>query len=444
MHIIMLSGGSGKRLWPLSNDSRSKQFIKILKNDNGNLESMLQRVHRQIKEVGGWDSITVAAGAAQIEQLRLQLDEEVNIVIEPSRRDTFPAIALACAYLFSEKNISRDEMICIIPVDPYVDVEYFEAISKMDNEFFSKDLDIILLGIEPSFPSEKYGYMVPDEFGKISRFKEKPDKEMAEKLIEDGALWNCGVFGLKLGYILDLLKEKYDITNFQFEEVKRNFDLLQKTSFDYEVLEKANKVGYIEYKGKWKDLGTWEALSEEMDGETIGNILRDKNCENVHAINELNLPLVLMGIKDTVVVASSEGILVTDKNQSYNLKEVVGNICMRPMYEEKRWGTYTVLDYSKDDKGQEILTKKLIIKKGNQISYQYHSFRKELWNIVKGEGVLYIEGEKKNVKAGEVVNIKENEKHGIYAASELVIIEVQIGKPLIEEDIIRLEYDWKV
>ena len=441
MHLILLSGGSGKRLWPLSNDVRSKQFLKLLKDENGQAESMVQRVYRQIKAVGGWDSITIAAGASQRDMISLQLGEDVNVVIEPERRDTFPAIALACTYLFSEKSISRDEVIAVLPVDPYVDLAYFKKIKEAETVLKEAETDLVLLGAVPTFPTEKYGYLIPgqktDNAYDVKYFKEKPTEEEAKTLINQGALWNCGVFGLKLGYVLDILREKYHIDQFQYESMKESFKTLKKTSFDYEVVEKAKNIKAIKYEDKWMDLGTWQTITSEMKNTAEGNVVLEGICCNTHVINDIDMPVVVMGLEDSVVVASSDGILVAKKDQTSRLKDAITTIDNRPMYERKRWGKYRIIEGN-----QNSLTKKLILEPGKQISYQYHECRKEIWTIISGEGILYLDGIKSKVGVGDVVKISENMKHGIKAETEMEIIEVQIGNKMTEDDIVRIEMEW--
>ena len=165
MNIILLSGGSGKRLWPLSNDIRSKQFIKLFQREDGSYESMVQRVYRQIQEVDGQASVTIATSRTQVSAIHNQLGEAVGISIEPCRRDTFPAIALACSYLHDEKGIGPEEAVVICPVDPYVDRDYFEALRELALLSVQGNANLALLGIEPSYPSEKYGYIIPEHAG---------------------------------------------------------------------------------------------------------------------------------------------------------------------------------------------------------------------------------------------------------------------------------------
>lgn len=444
MHLILLSGGSGKRLWPLSNDVRSKQFLKLLDGPDGTKESMVQRVRRQLEEVGGWDSITIAAGAAQRDQIELQMGTKVNLVIEPERRDTFPAIALACSFLYNQKRVRKDETIAILPVDVYADNEFFEQIKNIENEL--KNLDgegLVLVGAAPLFPSEKYGYIVVKEgTNEVAAFKEKPSALFAKTLMDQGALWNCGVFGLKLGYVLDILQNKFGIAECDFQEMVNAFGSMKKTSFDYEIVEKEKRIRVLRYMGIWKDLGTWETLTEEIRNQCTGNAVIGTPCLNTHVINELNLPVVAMGMQDAVVVASHDGILVANKGQTYGLKDVSEAFQNRPMYEERRWGAYTVLDRVGD--GQiASLTKKIVLEKGRQISYQFHRHRKEIWTILSGKGILYLDGEKKEIGQGEVVEIEKEMKHGLKAIAQIEMIEVQLGSSLIEEDIVRLEYDWR-
>ena len=210
MNIILLSGGSGKRLWPLSNDIRSKQFIKIFKSENNEYESMVQRVYRQIKKIDAEANIIIATAKTQVSAIHNQLDDGVSVSVEPCRRDTFPAIALATAYLHDMQGVSDEDTVVVCPVDPYVDEDYFEALKKLGEQAASGEANLVLMGIEPTYPSEKYGYIIPSSkeiVSGVSTFKEKPDKETAQKYISQGALWNGGVFAYKLKFVLDKAQE---------------------------------------------------------------------------------------------------------------------------------------------------------------------------------------------------------------------------------------------
>lgn len=441
MNIILLSGGSGKRLWPLSNDTMSKQFLRLLRNDNGEKESMVQRVFRQIKEAGIDANIVITTGKSQVESIKSQLGETVDVVIEPERRNTFPAILLASAYLKYKKNVPNDDTVLVLPVDPYTEIAYFETLCKMDKVIQSSVSDMTLMGINPTYPSEKYGYIICDktseETKRVVRFQEKPNLEKAKELLKQGAYWNAGVFGFKLEYILNILDSSIKVES--YEELYNRFSELKKNSFDYEVVEKANSISMVPYKGEWKDLGTWNTLTEEMP-DSHGNVITGEGNENVSIINVEDKPVVVLGLKDVVVVNSTEGVLVSDKGKSSYLKPYVEELDDgRHLFEEKRWGEYKVLESNNYDNGIKTLTKHLYIKKGKSISMQLHHHRDEIWTVVNGEGELTIDDKTEEIGYSDIISIKKEQKHKVLAITDLHIIETQIGDQLLEEDIERFD-----
>lgn len=430
MNIVLLSGGSGKRLWPLSNDIRSKQFIKIFSTDNDNYKSMVQRVYAQIKKIDTNAKITVATSKTQVSAIHNQLGEDVAISVEPCRRDTFPAIALAAAYLHDVQNVKEEEVVVICPVDPYVEDDYFEAIKKMEKIVNGGYSNISLMGIEPTYPSEKYGYIIPNDNKFVSRvlmFKEKPDKKNANKYISNGALWNSGVFAFKLGYIL---KRAHELINFvNYYDLLNNYNKLEKISFDYAVLENETSISVMRFSGKWKDLGTWNTLTEAMESNSVGKAIMNETCKNTHVINELDVPILCMGLKNLVVSASPEGILVSDKEQSSYIKPFVDGIEQQIMFAEKSWGEFRVIDVEDDS-----LTIKVTLNKGHSMNYHYHDLRDEVWTVILGEGMVIIDGEKKNVKVGDVIEMPAGTRHTVIAKTKLQLIEVQIGENISVED----------
>lgn len=450
MQIILLSGGSGKRLWPLSNNARSKQFLPLLEKADGTMESMVQRVVRQTQEANLTTDITLATNASQLDIITNQLGDTVSVVTEPERRDTFPAIALAASYLSLAKNCSDDEVVVIMPCDPYTEIGYFETIGRMV-ECVKQDIaELVLMGITPTYPSAKYGYVVPDMNSvqqtkccalPVARFTEKPTVAVAEELLKQNAFWNGGVFAFRLGYMMNIVK-KYIIAD-SFAEVRSRYSEFPKISFDYEVAEKAQSVAVVPYTGQWKDLGTWNTLTDELLQNIIGNAVLGPKCENTHVINELQNPIFVDGVKDVVVAACPDGILVCAKKETENIKKYVENLTPRPMYEERRWGTYRVLDDTYYADGNHSLTKRITLQPGKNISYQIHHHRSEVWTFVEGEGLFVLDGEVRKVKAGETVIIPVEHYHAIKAITELTFIEVQVGNPLVEEDIERTEWDWK-
>lgn len=445
MNIILLSGGSGKRLWPLSNDTRSKQFLSLLTDAGGARESMVQRVYRQIQESGIDARIVIATSAGQLDPIRRQLGEGVEVVTEPERRDTFPAISLAAAYLFSEEGCGWDEPVVVMPVDPYTELSYFQAAARMEQFVREGVSDIVLMGIAPTYAAEKYGYILPRKGCggpclQVERFVEKPGAQYAHQLIQDGALWNAGVFAFRLGYVLDRLAQQFGSAD--FETVRSRYGSLEKTSFDYAVVEKASRVAMVPFDGLWKDLGTWNTLAEEID-EDVGHVVRGEGTEDTQIVNELGIPLIALGVKDLVIAASPDGILVASKDASSYMKPYVEKVSQRPMYEERRWGYYKVLDYDSFGNGCRSLTKRLFVAAGKKISYQSHAHRDEIWTIVEGTGTLLLDGHTRNVKRGDVAYITAGMKHALCAVSDLHLVEVQLGSELAETDIVRYAMDWQ-
>ena len=447
MQIILLSGGSGKRLWPLSNDTRSKQFLKLLPGVDGEYESMVQRIVRQISESRLGANITIATSINQKDSIISQLGDNINIVTEPERRDTFPAIALATSYLSKELKCDKDEIVVVMPSDPFTEQGYFETIEKMVEALSKNTVDMVLMGITPTQPSTKFGYIVPkkmdttDTLTLVDRFTEKPDEERAKELLSEGAMWNGGVFAFRLGYLLQIVDQYIETET--FSQMHDSYGQFPKISFDYEVVEKAKSIGVIPFKGMWNDLGTWDSLASEIGQNSMGNVTLGEACNNTCVINELDIPLIALGLEDIVVATSPDGILVSHRKKSEHLKKYADSIKARPMFEERRWGSYKVMGQEEFGDGYKALTKLLHLAPGRSISYQYHNNREEIWTFVDGDAELVIDGEIIKVTRGYVAHIKAGQKHAVRAITDLQIIEVQTGKELIEEDIIRMPWVWE-
>ena len=436
MNIILLSGGSGKRLWPLSNDVRSKQFIKLFKGPDGNHESMVQRVYRQIKTVDKDATVTIATSKSQVSAIHNQLGEDMSVCVEPMRRDTFPAIALAASFLHDEGGISEDESVVVCPVDPFVDDSYYEAVKKLGDLAKEGDSNLTLMGIEPTYASEKYGYIIPaskEPVSRVKEFKEKPDTATAEKYIAQGALWNAGVFAFKLSYLLTKSHEMIDFTDYR--DLYSKYSTLTKISFDYAVVEKEPEISVLRYSGRWKDVGTWNMMAEVMSEPTIGNVMLDDTCKGVNAVNELDIPILVMGAKDMIVAASGDGILVADKEQSGYMKPYVEKISTEVHFAEKSWGEYQVIDA-----GEGYITVKASLKAGSRMSYHSHEFRDEIWTVLRGRGRTVIDGMEQDVRPGDVVTMAAGCKHTVIAVTDLVLLETQIGESISEKDKIKFDF----
>ncbi|HCT9419899.1 TPA: cupin domain-containing protein, partial [Enterococcus faecium] len=427
---ILLSGGSGRRLWPLSNDIRSKQFIKLFKDENGEYESMIQRVYRQITTVDPDAKVTIATSKSQASAIHNQLGDKASICVEPCRRDTFPAILLAAAYLHDELGVGDDESVAVCPVDPYVDNSYYEGVEALEKLVQQNTANLTLMGIAPTYPSEKYGYIIPESSNEVStvkEFKEKPDKATAEKYLAQNAVWNAGVFAFKLGYLLEKAHAMVDFEDYR--DLYSKYETLTKISFDYAVVEKETSIQVMRYNGDWKDVGTWNMMAEVMADNIKGKAVMDDTCVNTQIVNELNIPILAMGCKDMVIAASGDGILISDKERSGYMKPYVEKISTEVMFAEKSWGTYTVMDVQEGS-----MTVKVSMQAGQKLSYHYHNSRDEVWTVVAGQGKAIVDGMKQILRAGDVVTIAAGCKHTIEAVTNLDIIEVQIGETISVAD----------
>lgn len=436
MNIILLSGGSGKRLWPLSNDVRSKQFIKLFKNKD-KYESMVQRVYRQITTIDADAKITIATSKSQASSIKNQLGEKTSICVEPCRRDTFPAIVLAVSYLHDELGVSSNEAVVVCPVDPYVDETYYESVEILHKLAEQGNTNLTLMGVEPTYPSEKYGYIIPttsDNVSLVREFKEKPDAKSAQKYLEQNALWNAGIFAFKLGYLLDKAHSMIEFDN--YNDLFNKYESLEKISFDYAVVEKESSIQVMRYSGGWKDVGTWNMMAEVMADKTKGKAILDEVCENTNVINELNIPILCMGCKDMIIAASGDGILISDKERSDYMKPFVEKIKTEAMYAEKSWGTYTVIDVHPGS-----MTVKISMNAGEAMSYHMHNEREEVWTIVAGTGKVIIDGTEKILQKGDVITIEVGCRHMIEAITALDIIEVQLGNEIYVGDKVKFPFN---
>ena len=435
MHIVLLSGGSGKRLWPLSNDIRSKQFIPFFQQSDGARHSMAQRVCGQVRHAIPGAQITIATSKAQVSVLRNQLGEAVDICVEPCRRDTFPAIALVSAYLHDVKGVDENEAVAVCPVDPYVEDGYFAAVHQLTQLVGTGAGELMLMGVEPTYPSEKYGYILPQNKETVSHvlsFREKPDADAAQRYIDEGALWNSGVFAYCLGYVLTRARQLLGCSD--YEGLLAAYESLEKISFDYAVVEHETNIGVLRYGGAWKDLGTWNTLTEIMEETALGDAMLDDGCCNTHVVNEMDVPVLVMGAQNLVIAASPEGILVADKAASSYMKPYVERISQPVMFAEKSWGSFRIIDVE-----EESLTIKVTLNAGHAMNYHSHAHRREIWTVVSGCGSVRLDGAERPAAAGDVIDIPAGMKHKISARERMVVIEVQVGSSISKEDKVKWE-----
>lgn len=436
MNLVLLSGGSGKRLWPLSNEIRSKQFIRLFRSEEGRRISMLERVYGQIRSAAPSARVLIATSRTQVPAIHNQIGSEIPICVEPSRRDTFPAMALSAAYLHDRLSVPKDEPVAFCPIDPYVHSDYFTAIDGLERLVREDTHPLTLLGIQPVCPSEKYGYIIPvdqNEVSEVRAFREKPDLATARKYIAEGALWNAGVFAFRLGFLLRLAGERLGYE--RYEELYRHYDELPKISFDYAVVEKEPKIRVVRYRGEWKDVGTWNMITEVMSDRTIGPAVLDEETTDTNVINELDLPVLVMGARNMVVAISNDGILVADKERSGYMKPYVDRLHTDARYADKEWGSYTVIDL-----GKSYMTVRICMRSGCGMSYHAHAFRDETWTVLTGHGYAVVDGVRTETGPGSTISIRAGMKHTLFAETEMTVLETQLGDSISESD--KTKYDF--
>ncbi|MGG4340418.1 sugar phosphate nucleotidyltransferase [Paenibacillus lautus] len=329
MRLVLISGGAGKRLWPLSSEDRPKQFIPLFSNNEGTMISMTQRVWEQINECGLFSHVYVSTIAEHESYIKKQLGKDVSLILEPCCKDTYAAISLVVSYLKCVENIGPNEIIAIVPIDCYVEVDFFQYIHRLQNVIREKEPQIALLGVKPSYPAESYGYIKTSDQNNpqlnasmsVEQFVEKPREQLAKRLIAEQALWNCGVVAFRLGEISSLYEANG--VELSYDKLLYSYDTLPSTSFDYGITEKARHIEVLPYNGPWKDIGTWDALSEELPQSVIGNGKICENSVNTHLLNELEIPILVLGLKDVIVTAGKHGILVAAKSHSSTLKNML-------------------------------------------------------------------------------------------------------------------------
>ena len=430
MNILLLSGDSGKRLWPLSNGVRSRQFLQILRSPSGEYESVAQRVYRQILRADKETKIVVAASKLQIPAIRNQLDEDVEICVEPKRRNTFPAVALSVAWMAEKREMPDEEIIIVCPMDTYADDDYFQTLGTLAQIVSRGDAEIALVGIAPAYPSEKYGYLLPDSREKISKVifhSEKPTETVAKELIDRGALWNGGVFAFRVGYFLNALRTVISFSD--YDDLYQKYEQIPEGSFEDIFLKETGNKKLVRFDGIWKDLGTWNTLTEAMEEPIVGKAKLDNICHNVHVINELNIPILCLGIENAVISAAPDGILVSDKKQSSYMEPLIDQLDQQVMFADKSWGSFQVLDIE-----HESMTIKVILKPGHRMNYHSHERRDEVWTVLSGQGRTIVDGMEQPVAAGDVITMQAGCRHTIIADTELHIMEVQLGREIDVHD----------
>lgn len=454
MHGIILAGGSGSRLWPLSRELYPKQLLKLNSN-----KSLLERTYERLMGVMDIDNILAITNTKHYSNVKMQLSEyskDVNILAEPVAKNTAPAIAIATKYLL---DFNFDDVIVVVPSDHLIEdnkkfLSTINIAQKLAEEGY-----IVTLGVKPTSAGTGFGYIkTADKLAtggyKVDCFKEKPDFETAQKYVQEGTyFWNSGIFVFKASTLMKTLKETakdiYDITQ-KFDFTKQDdieymtFNQYPSISIDYAVMEKAKNIAMVELQSDWSDLGSWEAIYEinkkdDRGNVKIGNII-EQNCENSMLYSSERL-LTGVGLKNIIIVETPDAVLACNKDDTQGVKEVfeklketkndahrIHTTVYRP------WGYYTVLN-----QGDGYLTKMICVSRKGQLSLQSHNHRSEHWVVLSGIARVTLDNKVFMLKAGSSIDIPIKAIHSLANPydNELKIIEVQKGDKLVEEDIVR-------
>ncbi|MGW8957913.1 sugar phosphate nucleotidyltransferase [Paenibacillus sp. NPDC055715] len=439
MRIVLLCGGAGKRLWPLSNDIRSKLFLRLLPAPDGQKESMLGRVYRQLAVAGLDASALLLAHRNQVNLAFRHTEDRLPVLGEPAKRGTFTVAALAAAY-YHTRGTGLDEILCIAPADMFAGEDFFHSVAALPDLLLDSGADLAMLGTRPTHPSDQYGYIVPDQemtrmhkasYASVARFTEKPNLAGAKQLISQGALWNCGIYAFTLRYMLSCMK-RCDLP-LNDKALCAMYDDLPVRSFDEEVAERAEHAVVLPYDGEWRDIGSWQALTEQLGSRVIGRGKISGLADGTHIVNELPYPLHVIGVKNIIAAASPDGILIAAKGHAHAIKEQLGTLPLHPLHGETAWGSYRVLDEFDHRSLNDILAIRLTVLPDQRLNGRIHGSGLKVWTIVSGRGEVMLNGERFSAASGSVFSIPTDTHHTIRANldTSLELVEVRLGNSLV-------------
>jgi mannose-1-phosphate guanylyltransferase/mannose-6-phosphate isomerase len=453
MKVVILAGGCGYRLFPFSREIYPKQFLKIL-GDKSFLQMAVERFSYKVL----FKDIVIVTGEEYIHLVKEQMKEigysDVNIVVEPMRKNTAPAIALAFKYCIEELKISKDEVFFVTPSDNIID-SVDEFIKKVELcEKFAKEGNLVTLGIMPTKPETGYGYIkvreCEGEGFLVDSFVEKPNIDKAREFLEkSNYFWNSGMFAFTGDTILNEFKlynsEIYNlIESFSYEEFRDKFLDINSISLDNAIAEKSKNLKMVPLDIYWNDIGSWDSVFEYYKRDLEGNVKKgdtvEFGCENSMLISNSRM-VVGIGIIDTYVIETEDVVLVVKRGETQKIKKVLEGLGGRNEVKFSRrvikpWGAYTVIS-----EGEGYKVKKIEVNPGQRLSLQSHNYRNEHWVVVKGLANVVVGEEESNIGVNMGVYIPNKVKHRLSNfGNEIVeIIETQQGEYTGEDDIIRYE-----
>ena len=453
MKAIILAGGSGSRLWPLSREMTPKQLMKIDTN-----YSLLQSALLRLKQIDSIDEIIAISNIKNYSDVKLQLsaiDKDIKIIAEPATKNTAPAIASGIAYY---KKQGYDGTLLIVPSDHLIKDEQAFVECVNNAQTLTEEGYIVAFGVKPEYPETGYGYIkIKDKINNgysVDMFIEKPNLEQAKLYTNNSSYyWNCGIFMTKISTMINEYAEHYS----QIYEAMRHIDFannlkidysiyenLPSISIDYAIMEKTDKIVLTELKSDWKDVGSWQSLYEVKDKDENGNVIDGKvitnNVKNSFIYSQKEL-VAVSGLEDIILVETEDAIMACNRNNTQDVKVLYEKL--KENYSEtvqlhktmfRPWGYYTCLN-----SGDGYLTKTICVMPKQKLSLQSHNHRSEHWVVLEGTALVVLEDKEYTVNAGDSIDIPLKAKHSLQNPYDKVlkVIEVQKGDYISEDDIIR-------
>lgn len=455
MQVVILCGGSGTRLWPISRTLYPKQFVKLFEN-----ESLYQKTVKRNLALADSYSIVINQeqyfmGLDQLDEMKVQKPQ--TFILEPAGRNTAPAIAMAAL------AAKPDEVLLVVPSDHLIEKQAdYEAAVRRAKEL-AENNRLVTFGIKPSYAETGYGYIEASGI-EVKSFKEKPDASTAQDYVKAGNyFWNSGMFCFKAKVFLEEL-EKFAPDIYQhslqaFQHARRDqairiqlddMKAIRSESIDYAVMEKSTKVNVVPSDIGWSDLGSFDSLYDTLPKDKAGNTLSENT---IHIGSKNNLVIAddrlisTIDVEDLMIVDTKDAIVIAKKGSTQKVKDLVAEVKKRNpemanvhMTAHRPWGTYTVLE---DCKGYKV--KQITVRPGAKLSLQYHHHRSEHWIVVSGIATVTIDDKTFDLKSNESTYIPKEAKHRLAnnTSQDLVLIEAQVGTYLGEDDIVRLQDDYK-
>lgn len=450
MFGVILAGGSGSRLWPLSRELYPKQLLNLYA-EKSLLQSTFERLNKFMPSKN-IISVTNSKHHANVKMQLGKLSEDSIILSEPISKNTAPAIALAIKYII--ENSETDETILIVPSDLLIEDNDKFISSVKEAEKFVEEGKIVTFGVKPAYPETGFGYIKSVE-NSVIEFCEKPNFETAEKYIQDGGyFWNSGIFMFKASTIIKELEhycpeissiiKNINCTNKSISFTE--FEKMPNISIDYALMEKSKNIAMVELASDWKDLGSWQSIYEvspkdDNNNVFVGHVL-DKGSKNSFVYSSSKL-VATIGLEDTVVIETEDAILACKKDRTQEVKQVYETLkeqhdgtqmVHKTVY--RPWGFYTVIA-----EGKGFQTKLIHVNVGQKLSVQSHNHRSEHWVVLSGMAKVVLEGKEHILSPGHSIDIAVKAIHSLQNPfdEDIEIIEVQKGDILSEDDIIRYE-----